>query len=75
MQTLTLKVNDSVFDKFKWLLSHFSKNEIEIVNEIDASKLSTDDFDYISEEELETFKKSASAYKNGKTDDFEEYSV
>ena len=52
MQTVTLKVDDSVFDKFQWLISHFSKNEIDIVNEIDATKLSLKDFDYISDEEM-----------------------
>ena len=31
MQTITLKVEDSVTDKFLWLLNHFSKNEIEIL--------------------------------------------
>ena len=31
MQTITLKLEDSVSDKFLWLLKHFSKNEIEIL--------------------------------------------
>ena len=31
MQTITLKIEDSVSDKFLWLLKHFSKNEIEIL--------------------------------------------
>lgn len=31
MQTVTLKIEDSVSDKFLWLLNHFSKNEIEIL--------------------------------------------
>jgi hypothetical protein len=39
---MTLKVDDSVFDKFQWLMSLFSSKEIEIVNEIDISKLSSD---------------------------------
>ena len=75
MQTVTLKVDDSVFDKFKWLISHFSKNEIDIVNEIDATKLSLKDFDYISDEEMLKLKQVSSDYKNDKKDDFEEYVV
>ena len=31
MQTVTLKIEDGVSDKFLWLLNHFSKNEIEIL--------------------------------------------
>ena len=75
MQTVTLKVDDSVFDKFQWLISHFSKNEIDIVNEIDATKLSLKDFDYISDEEMLKLKQISLDYKNDKKDDFEEYVV
>ncbi len=75
MQTVTLKVDDSVFDKFKWLISHFSKNEIDIVNEIDATKLSLKNFDYISDEEMLKLKQISLDYKNDKKDDFEEYVV
>lgn len=32
MQTVTLKIEDSINDKFLWLLSHFSKNEVEILD-------------------------------------------
>ena len=32
MQTVTLKVNDKVSDKFLWLLNHFSQNEVEILD-------------------------------------------
>ena len=31
MQTITLKLEDGISDKFLWLLNHFSKNEIEIL--------------------------------------------
>ena len=31
MQTVTLKIEESVQEKFLWLLEHFSKNEIEIL--------------------------------------------
>lgn len=32
MKTLTLQVNDDVSDKFLWLLTHFSPNEIAILD-------------------------------------------
>ncbi len=40
MQTITLKVEDSVSDKFLWFLEHFSKNEIEI---LDKTSYKSDD--------------------------------
>jgi hypothetical protein len=33
MHTIQLKINDKVYDRFLWLLSKFSKEEVEIVNE------------------------------------------
>jgi hypothetical protein len=32
MQTVTLKIEDSINDKFLWLLNHFSANEVEILD-------------------------------------------
>ncbi len=32
MQTITLKLEDSVNDKFLWLLNHFDKQEISIID-------------------------------------------
>ena len=32
MQTVTLKVEDSISDKFLWLLNHFDKKEISIID-------------------------------------------
>lgn len=40
MQTITLQVEDKVYDKFFWLLDHFSKNEVTI---LDQSKYISDD--------------------------------
>jgi len=31
MQTVTLKIEDSISDKFLWLLNHFNQKEIEIL--------------------------------------------
>ncbi len=40
MQTITLKIEDSISDKFMWFLSHFSKNEISI---LDKDEFKSDD--------------------------------
>ena len=40
MQTITLKIEDAVSDKFLWLLNHFSQNEVEI---LDKSTYQSDD--------------------------------
>lgn len=73
MQTITLKISDDIFDKFKWLISHFSKNEIDIVSDIETSKLSPKEFDYISDKQMLELKKVSNEYKKGNTEDFEEY--
>jgi hypothetical protein len=31
MQTVTLKIEDSISDKFLWLLNHFNQQEVEIL--------------------------------------------
>ena len=31
MQTVTLKIEDSISDKFLWLLNHFNQKEVEIL--------------------------------------------
>ena len=35
MKTLTLRANDTVSDKFAWLLEHFSTDEIKILEQDD----------------------------------------
>jgi len=40
MQTVTLQVQDNTYDRFVWLLNHFSANEIKI---LDQSKYISDD--------------------------------
>ncbi|CAN2041129.1 Antitoxin [Candidatus Magnetomoraceae bacterium gMMP-15] len=40
MQTITLQVKDHIYEKFFWLLNHFSKNEIKI---LEQSKYISDD--------------------------------
>ena len=35
MKTITLKIDNSIYDKFCWLLSHFSKSEIQILEQSD----------------------------------------
>ncbi|HRW63624.1 MAG TPA: hypothetical protein P5132_09060 [Bacteroidales bacterium] len=36
MHTIKLKISDKVYDKLLWLLSKFSKDEVEIVTDIDT---------------------------------------
>jgi hypothetical protein len=43
MQTVTLQVEDNTYDKFLWLLNHFSKNEVKV---LEQSKYISDD-DYL----------------------------
>lgn len=33
MKTVTLKVDDSISEKFRWLLEHFSADEIKVLEE------------------------------------------
>ena len=40
MQTITLKIENSISDKFLWLLKHFSQNEVKI---LDQSEYISDD--------------------------------
>lgn len=40
MQTITLKIDDKVSEKFFWLLNHFSKNEVTI---LDQTEFKNDD--------------------------------
>jgi hypothetical protein len=35
MKTVTLKIDNRIYDKFYWLLSHFSKSEIQILKQSD----------------------------------------
>ncbi len=73
METITLKVNDGIFDKFQWLMGHFSKDEVNIVNDIDVSKFPNNDFDYLSSHKMEELNKISNEYKSGNKNDFEEY--
>ena len=40
MQTITLKIEDNISEKFLWLLNHFTKNEVTI---LDQTKFKNDD--------------------------------
>ena len=40
MQTITLKIEDSISDKFLWLLNHFNQKEVKI---LEQSKYINDD--------------------------------
>ena len=40
MQTITLKIDDKISEKFFWLLNHFSKTEVTI---LDQTEFKSDD--------------------------------
>ena len=40
MQTITLKIDDKISEKFFWLLNHFSKSEVTI---LDQAEFKNDD--------------------------------
>ncbi len=42
MKTVTLRVDDSINDKFLWLLNHFSSNEIKILEQ--SEYINDDDY-------------------------------
>jgi len=42
MQTITLKIEDNISDKFLWLINHFSKNEVKILEQ--SSYISDDEY-------------------------------
>jgi hypothetical protein len=44
MKTVTLRVDDSINDKFLWLLNHFSSNEIKILEQSEY----INDYDYLN---------------------------
>lgn len=71
MKIIQLKINEKVYDKFLWLLSKFSKEEIEIVNENNSttsqnylqSELS-DTTSYVSENDIENIQKGIEEITN-----------
>ncbi|MFP4333727.1 MAG: hypothetical protein ACLFQJ_10550 [Campylobacterales bacterium] len=73
METITLRVHESISENIRWFLSHFSSSEIEVVESVDVTQLHQEDFDYLSKSELEELKRKSKDYKTGKRDDFEEY--
>lgn len=64
MKAVTLKIEDSVSEKFLWLLNHFSQNEIEILEKTE----------YISDDEylrsVSGMKESIIKASNTPTKDF-----
>jgi len=65
MQTIRIRVKDSIYDKVLWLLSKFSKDEIEIIQENanydetkaylerELSEVKEDQVDFVSIDELD----------------------
>jgi hypothetical protein len=57
MQTIRLRVNDSIFQQLMWFLKRFGKNEIEVINENE---------EYLSIQEY--LKKELESIENGKAE-------
>jgi len=51
MQTITLQVHENVYDKFQWLLSHFGKDEIDIVSHQKDAQFDENGIEYVDDEE------------------------
>ena len=49
MDTIVLKIDPKIKDKFLWLLSHFKKNEIEVELNIESVNKEDNDFKYFEE--------------------------
>jgi hypothetical protein len=76
MKTIQLRINDKVYDKFLWLLSKFSKDEIEIINENEdfittqkylqneISEIENEKASFVSEEILESKLNTSISNKN-----------
>jgi hypothetical protein len=59
MRTITLQIDDSINDKFLWLLQHFSQDEIKILEESD----------YISDDEyLRSIEGMVESIKNARSE-------
>ena len=68
MQTVTLKIEDNVSDKFLWLLNHFSKNEIKILDQ--SNYINEDEYLRSIDGMVESIKKARNeANSNGVTID------
>ncbi len=65
---LTINVKDSVVDKVLYLLEHL-KGDVQIIQK------NSDDFDTISDKKLHELQKYSNDYKQGKKEDFEEYTL
>ena len=60
MQTVKIRIHESVYNQFMWLLKRFSKNEIEVIKE-------TDEFISVQEyltEELKTIETGEAEFIN-----------
>ena len=65
---LTINVKDSVLDKVLYLLENL-KEDVQIIQK------KTYDFDAISDEKLHKLQNYSNDYKQGKREDFEEYTL
>lgn len=67
---LTIDIKDSALDKIMYLLKNL-KSDVKIIET--KQRDIKDNFDFITTEELDNYKKISNDYKNGNRKDFIEY--
>jgi len=67
---LTIDIKDSALDKIMYLLKNL-KSDVKIIET--KQRDMKDNFDFITTEELDNYKKISNDYKNGNRKDFIEY--
>ncbi len=78
MRTVSLKIEDSVYDKVMYLLKLFPQKDVKIIQErvieeIDVVNLPKNHFDYMSEKELEDIDKLSKMIKDGDLSEFDDF--
>ena len=73
MKTITLQVDEKVQDKFEWLLSHFSNDEVKIIEQKEETERFEPVYDHIPTSKMMQMGKE---HKDSSTDhqkEFEQY--
>ncbi|MFO7827699.1 MAG: hypothetical protein R6V23_03680 [Bacteroidales bacterium] len=72
MHTIKLKISEKVYDKLLWLLSKFSKDEVEILSDVDSF---TETKNYLQKELDEIYSGNASFHTLEELDEKLENSI
>ena len=73
MKTITLQIDDKVKEKFDWLLSHFSNDEVTIIEQKESAEEIEPAYEHIPTREMMQIEKE---HKEGSTNhkkEFEQY--